>query len=194
MRFTKEKRYEYEKHGITEENGYTRWVDLENERNKIIFIGTIFHFFMWVSIYMFTRNANISLKNFGWPYIILFMISVVAATLISGYLLRGTLSLAILSKGKLGSNCFLSVKYANGMYNAEVSRTRVLVSYVLPFILIAALCICAAFLCEGLPKLFFRFQTVLSFYFCDEDIYMFILCLKRTKKGDIIFGEFRKEN
>lgn len=193
MKFIKDAEYNYENSKINEENGYVKWFDLKKDGKKARLFEIYANIFFWILFHFLIKRNEEVLKELTAIEFILFVALTVVVLLFIGYCLKGFISLIILSKGRLSEHCFISLKNTTAIYNAETSRSRVLASYAVPLILFVSVFSFICLFTNGLIKAFFAFQILSVFFISVYDIYMFILCLRKTQKSDVIFGEFKKK-
>lgn len=190
MKFEKKFRFDYEAHGISEENGYIKWYDWKTVRKPVRIIG----FAAIAAIFVLSRAFKEELNAYGKPTAVLAALAALTVLLLVVIPLHEILHLLVMSKGKLDGNCIIT--YGQGavsaVYTAELTRGCQLASLICPFIVFAVVFSAAALAVSGAVRLFFVYLLMMSSLSSYTDILMFFYMLKKVGKGDTVFGPYKK--
>ncbi len=201
MKFVKKAKYEYTENGINEANSFIKWCDKKEIYRKINSYRFYPYAVMFVMLYLLSKSTYSdplkALFEGDLPHkilnIILLALAIIALSLVVLFIFRALIRFIPLSKGKLDCKCVFSLKPNDwAIYNGEISRGQALLSLSLPLIIFVILFSIIAVFTSGIIKYFFLLMIPVSTCICGNDIIMFIICLKKLKKDDIIFGEYIK--
>ncbi len=201
MKFTQKGTYEYNENKISEENGYIKWCNTKEIYRKINAYRVYPYAFMFVLLNLLSGSSYSEplKKSVDGDLIhkilctVFYALIIAVSSMILLFIVRAIIRFIPLSKGRLDSKCVFSLKSNDwAIYNGEISRTQALLSLVLPLIVFTIVFSFAAIFTSGILKYFFLLMLPISVCICGTDIIMFMICLKKLRKDDIIFGEYVK--
>ncbi len=184
--------YDYEKYGITQENGYTKWYDWKTVKKHITIINILIIALLFVSSFMFSgkilaltdKATRIGVALFCCVFHLLVMTFI-----------HEILHLIVFSKGKLNDKCIITFGKgtASSIYNGKITRNIQLLSLAAPALVLSVIFIIGAIFTQGIIRYAFGFMVLLTVYGSYTDIYMIFYCLKHIDKNDVIFGLYKKK-
>lgn len=193
MKITKNAKYDYKKHNISEEAGYTKWYDRTDVtiiRIIAIIISSIV-FFVFLHIFRDKIKQDFEVPRGVHGHILFFCAALIMVFIVP--LLWKTIQFVIASKGRPGQKCIINLKNPSAsVYDEKTTRRNACFCLIAPGILFILLFLILTILTDGVQKTYFLLVLFRMILCTTDDIGTLWCLLKNVGKNDTVFGEYKR--